>query len=139
MKEKIVVAIFAIVLAFSGLVGFSTAVNAGNTTDTQYSFLNTNTVGYTDGRVKVDATKVYIHPTSGPGLEYKVQGSDGSGWNTRSNSHVVYSGTKASFTNYVYENQEILARIYWTRTQFAYANTYGVWSPDSTKNYTVYS
>ena len=62
MKEKIVVAIFAIVLAFSGLVGFSTAVNAGNTTDTSFQFYNTNDIGYTEGRNKENSTKVYIHP-----------------------------------------------------------------------------
>lgn len=138
MKEKIVVAIFAIVLAFSGLVGFSTAVNAGNTTDTDYQFYNTNSVGYTAGRLKENSTKVYIHPTSGPALCYTVQGFGGTEWIDRSNSHVVYNGTKASFTNYVYESSEAYARLKMEKTQTAYQYTYGVWSPDSTKKYTVY-
>jgi anaerobic selenocysteine-containing dehydrogenase len=138
MKEKIVVAIFAIVLAFSGLVGFSTAVNAGNTTDTSFQFYNTNDIGYTEGRNKENSTKVYIHPTSGPALQYTVQGNNSVGWQNRSSSHIIYNGDKASFTNYVYENGETQARLCMERTQTAYQYTYGVWSPDSTKNYTVY-
>ena len=139
MKEKSIVVLFTLVLAISGLIGFSTFVSAGNTTDTSYQFYNTNSVGHTEGRLKENSTKVYIHPTSGPALRYTVPGFGGIEWTDRSNSHVVYNDTKASFTNYVYENNEAYARLTMERTQTAYQYTYGVWSPDSTKNYTIYN
>lgn len=139
MKTKIFAVTFVIAIALTGIIGFSTSVKAGNTKDTDYAFYNTNDGGYTEGRTKENSTKVYIHPTSGPALEYTVQGFGGVSWTDRSNSHIIYNGTQASFTNYVYENSEVYARLHFVRTQLAPVYTHGEWSPDSTRNYTVYN
>ena len=102
---------------------------------------NTNTRGTTDGRPKNDTTKVYVHPTSGPALTYSVRGANnanGDGAIVVSGSFTIYNGTQASITNRVYEEGKPYAQLHFERTVYADAWTYGVWSPDSTRNYTVY-
>lgn len=139
MKHKILISVMALAIAFSVVTGFSIASSAtGNVSDTPYSFYNTNTSGNTSSRGKWDATKTYIHPLRGPVLTYTVQGYNGS-WNNRSSSHAVYNGTKASFTNFVYENGEASARLHMERKDIAYEWTEGEWSPDSTQNYTIFN
>ena len=139
MKKILITTIFATAVAMSGVLGISITAHAGNTSDIQYMFHNTGTSGNTPGREKQDSTKVYIHPSSGPVLKYTVQGFGGSTWVKRSNSYTVPNGTQASFTNYVYEHSELYARLHLERTVYANTHTYGKWSPDSTKNYTVYN
>ena len=141
MRKTIIIMTFALAATFSGLAGFSSTVNAyGNVSDTQYMYHNAGTSTMdTSGRAKLDATKVYIHPTSGPALKYTVQGYTGSDWANRSSTHQVVNGVKASFTNFVYENGNPTARLHLERTQYAPTYTIGVWSPDSTQNYTIYN
>ena len=122
-------------------LGMFSSAFAGNTQDTNYQFHNTNTRGTTDGRPKNDTTKVYVHPTSGPALTYSVRGAnnaDGDGVIVVSGSFTIYNGTQASITNRVYEEGKPYAQLHFERTVYADAWTYGVWSPDSTRNYTVY-
>ncbi len=141
MKLKLLTAISIFTIALSGVAGVSSSVCAANVTDTNYSFYNINADGYTDPRSKENTTKVYVHPTSGPTLNYTVQGStapNGS-WNNRSNTHSIPAGTYASITNYVRESGETWARLHLQRTTTAYEWTYGVWSPDATQNYTIYN
>lgn len=139
MNSKLFVMVMTVAIAISVITGFSITSNAGNVTDTTYQFYNINSSGNTSSRGKWDATKTYIHPLSGPALTYTVQGStNGSSWNNRSSSHTVYNGTQASFTNFVYENGEAYARLHMTRTGTAYEWSEGEWSPDSTRNYTIY-
>ena len=139
MKKKLLVMFMTTAIAISVVAGFSFASSAGNTTDTEYEFYNSNSTGNTSGRSKTNTTKTYIYPKYGPALNYTVQGSKtGSNWENRSSSHTVYNGTKASFTNFVYENGEAYARLHLEKTTTAYVWSRGVWSPDSTRNYTIY-
>ena len=141
MKHKLFAALFALSIAISGLAGFSVNANAANTSDVDYSFQNVNYDGYTLSRLKEDYTKVYVYPHSGPELKYTVQGSlyGSAGWVNRSATHKIYSGTKASITNYVKENGEGYARLHYERVSYSYAFTNGVWSPDSAGIYNVYT
>ena len=142
MKNKLLSTFFTIAIAFSSVLSFSAIVSAKNYRNTEYTFYNRNSSGYTDSRLKEDKTKVYINPISGPALKYTVQRSTGSSnapWHNRSSTHTIYSGTKASFTNKVREKGETFARLHLERTSAAYAWTNGKWSPDSLKNYTVYN
>ncbi len=144
MRKIRFVTLFTLAMALSCIVGYSTMVYAyGNVTDTQYMYHNAGAATMnTSGRAKLDATKVYIHPTSGPELKYTVQGYDNSHtpstWENRSSTHQVSTGVKASFTNFVYENGNPTARLHMEKTQSVSIYTVGVWSPDSTRNYTIY-
>ena len=138
--KRLMAVLFSFAFAFSGITGLYVNVNAaGNVKNKNYSFYNNgNAVGYTSGEKKLNSTKVYIHPISGPALEYTVQGKNSSGWHNRSSSHVIYNGTEASFTNGVFENKEKYARLRLERTNRVPVSTNGKWSPDSTRNYTIY-
>ncbi|MCR4670529.1 MAG: hypothetical protein K5643_04980 [Saccharofermentans sp.] len=139
MNKTLKTVLIVTALVSSGLAGAYTTVNAANVKDTPYGFYNTNLEGNTTSRIKENATKVYIHPISGPELKYTVQGYNGTQWNNRSSTHQLSNGTQASFTNFVYENGDPTARLHLKRTQYAYTTSYGEWSPDSTQNYTIYN
>ena len=80
-----------------------------------------------------------MYPKSGPALYYTVYGKNSVGDVTnRSSRFYIPSGTQASITNYVYERDDIMARINYDRKSYAYEYTRGVWSPDSTRNYIIY-
>ena len=84
---------------------------------------------------------MYIHPTSGPNLYYRVQGTDTlDGYNAenKSNAHMIKQGVKASFTNRVREENKIYARVKMRRSAYAAEYTRGVWSPDSSQNYVIF-
>ena len=112
-----------------------------NTQDREYSHNNSVSVNYTKFRRKYNTTKVYIYPQSGPKLYYRVQGADrntGVGLEDNSNAHGVPVGTRASFTNYVHENDHAYARLKMRRSMTGQVDSKGLWSPDSTQNYKVY-
>ncbi len=113
-----------------------------NTNNESFTFRNDKEVGYSRFRYKYNYTKVYIYPTVGPTLYYRVHGADSSeGKNAaiRSNPHKVPIGVEASFTNYVWENGNSYARIKVRRTVDAqYVNSLCWWSPDSKYVYKVY-
>lgn len=112
-----------------------------NYLDTMYSFKNVSSVGYSECRVKNNTTKVYIHPTSGPMLYYRVQGATsytGTGATDCSNAHGLAVGVKASFTNYVFEDGFSHARLKLRRSKNVQDYSVGYWSPDSSQNYTIY-
>ena len=144
MKKTILAAIFAAAIAVSGAAGFASRVNAdpngGNTVDTEFSFYNMNSSGHSVGREKRNTTKVYVYPYYGPSVKYNVEGyhTSTNTWMDRSNSFVVSTGTQASLTNFVYENGEREARLGFVRQSYAGVYTRGYWSPDSTRNYTVF-
>jgi hypothetical protein len=130
MKKIITAVLFSIAIAFSGTVGFANTVKANDHTYS-YSFYNMNTHGNTGKESKSTNRKVYVHPISGPGLKYTVQGSaTGSGWSNRSTQKTIYSGSKVRITNSVYQNGEPWVRLYYVRTTAAYTNTNGEWNPD---------
>ena len=143
MKKAILVALVTIAVAASGIAGFAGKAKAdgyGNTSDTEYSFYNMNSTGHSVSREKRNTTKVYVHPTNGPAIKYNVEGfhSSTNTWMDRSNSFVIGAGIQASITNYVYENGERSARLGFVRQSYAGVDTRGLWSPDSSRNYTIY-
>ena len=138
-KMKTLVA--SILVVTTVCLGMFSSAFAGNTLDTDYEFHNTNTRGTTEGRAKTDTTKVYVHPTSGPALTYSVRGANnryGDGAVVLSGSFTIYNGRYASSTSNLYERGEPFAQLHFERTVYANEWTHGVWSPDSTQNYTVY-
>ena len=74
-------------------------------------------------------------------LYYRVQGAytaGGSGLANRSEAYGVPVGVQASFTNYVNENHNMYARLKMRHSVTQPIDSKGVWSPDSTRNYTIY-
>ncbi len=131
--------------AFANPNGIATCNNEvigePNTNDTTYAHSNNNSVSYSKFRYKYNTTKVYIHPTDGPMLYYRVQGAytaGGSGLANRSEAYGVPVGVQASFTNYVNENHNMYARLKMRHSVTQPIDSKGVWSPDSTRNYTIY-
>ncbi len=56
----------------------------------------------------------------------------------RSDAHIIPLGVEASITNMVNERHNTYARLRMRRTISAQVDSIGWWSPDSTRNYTVY-
>lgn len=147
LKKKVVMFAMTGAMALTGVAGMTGTAEAKdpetypNYYDTDYSFKSVSSVGYTECRKKTDTTKVYIHPTSGPNLYYRVQGTDlkdGSNAENKSNAHMIKQGVKASFTNWVREDNKIYARLKMRRSVNVAAYTLGVWSPDSSQNYVIF-
>ena len=147
LKKKVVMFTMAGAMALTGVAGMTGTAKAEdprtypNYLDTDYSFKSVSSVGYTECRLKTDTTKVYIHPTSGPNLYYRVLGTDledGRNAENKSNAHMVKQGVKASFTNWVREDNKMYARLKMRRSGYAAEYTRGVWSPDSSQNYVIF-
>ena len=155
-KKKAVMFAMAGTMAFSGAAGaagtayanlkntdiYSSDINQeANTDNAPFSHGNNNSVSYTSFRYKSNSTKVFIYPTVGPMLYYRVQGaktSAGSGVENKSNAHGVPVGVQASFTNQVRESGMSYARLKMRHSTTVPIDSKGWWSPDSTKNYTIY-
>ncbi|MCI1769886.1 MAG: hypothetical protein LKM40_07055 [Mageeibacillus sp.] len=139
MRAKRIASAFLVAAMLT--TGSFASVLAGNTADTSYEFHNTNVSGNTGFREKNDTTKVYIHPTSGPELYFTVQAANssyGSNCISASGRYRVGNSVQASFTNWVHESGRAYARLHIERTTYANTMSYGLWSPDSTQNYTVF-
>ena len=123
LRKRVVMVAIAGAMALTGVAGMTGTAKAEdpetypNYLDTDYSFKSVSSVGYTECRKKTDTTKVYIHPTSGPNLYYRVQGTD---------------------NKYVREDGKIYARVKMRRSGYAADYTRGVWSPDSSRNYDIF-
>lgn len=130
MKNKLFAMLCSAAMALSGIAGYVNMARADNDRY-EYSFYNGNTQGNSGQEEKATNRKVYIHPVSGPGLKYTVQGrNDGTAWHNRSTQKTIYSGSTVKVTNYVYANNETWARLHYVRTTTAYTNTIGYWNPD---------
>lgn len=138
MKKKGFILVMMCVFAF---LGSTMNVDAANTQDRTYSFDNRSVSGNSEWRDKTDATKVYVYPKAGPKIYYTVQGKNGINGSeiNRSNTCAIPLGVQASITNSVWEKGGKYARLKMQRITTAYVVTTGVWSPDSTKNYTIYN
>ena len=131
MNSKLFTMLGSVVIAFSGIAGYATVIKADTNDRYDYSFYNMDTQGHSYKQEKATNRKVYIHPTSGPGLKYRVQGSaTGNGWTNRSSQKTIYSGSSAKLANDVYDHGEIWARLQLVRTTTGYTHTYGKWNPD---------
>lgn len=130
VKNRIITILFLVAVAFSGITGLFSVVNADNDTYS-YTFYNGNTSGNIAGRAKLSDCDVYVHQISGPALKYKVQGSKtGTTWSNRSSQLTLHSGYQAYIENSVYDHKEKKARLHLVRTTTAYTNTIGYWDPD---------
>lgn len=162
IKKGTIMCAAAGAVAISGVAGVASVANAAvvkpgvsniatysyenigeaNTNDTKYTFRNDKGIGYSKFRYKYNTTKVYVYPTDGPSLFYRVFGakSDGGlGKASRSEHYKIKAGIQGSITNYVHENGESYACLKYGRCVKApYVDTVGVWSPDSTRNYTIF-
>lgn len=87
LKKKVVMFTMAGAMALTGAAGVAGTAFANsngiatcnnevigepNTNDTTYAHSNNNSVSYSKFRYKYNTTKVYIHPTDGPMLYYRV-------------------------------------------------------------------
>ena len=142
-KERLIV-IIAIVAMVVFSAGAGAVVHAdGNTSDTTYTFNNTASSGQTYYRNKMNDTKIYIHPENGLEIYYAAFGCNNTNGNNEyqcSDTVAIGIGVYASLTNYVNEWGYAFARLKFYRKigSPVNINTTGVWSPDSTQNYTVY-
>lgn len=162
IKKETIMCAAAGAVAISGVAGVASAANAAvvkpgvsniatysyekpdepNTNNTEYTFRNDKGVGYSEFRYKYNTTKVYVYPTVGPSLFYRVFGADsknGLNMTSRSQHYKIPIGTEGSVTNLVREKGNSYACLKFGRCVKApYVDTIGWWSPDSTRNYTVY-
>ncbi len=138
MNNRLLILVLTVAVAFSGMAGFFSTVNADDDVFS-YSFYNGNSQGNTAEKNKISAQRVYIHPTEGPSLKYTVQGKHNGIWTNRSSSYVISNGTKASFTNSVFGHGDSKVRVKYVRTQTASTFTYGFWNPEPVGTYTIYN
>lgn len=141
--KTIVTMAMAMMLSVTAVIGFGTSAKAANVSDEQYWFSNGNVTGTTRWREKQNNTKVYVYPISGPKIRYKVYGFNNNKEYAASGTHEISTGIKASITNRVWEDREDTnhnadARVYMQRINYQPVDTTGYWSPDSTKNYTIF-
>lgn len=139
MRKKIITLILLGMISVSG-VKANFAANP-NTIDTSFSYNNSQTYQETEWRYKYNTSKVYVYPKSGPKINYRVIGRNTLVSNVsyyRSNLVNIPTGVQGSITNQAVENGDDQVKIYMQRIA-SYTNyTNGVWSPDSTRNYTVF-
>ena len=156
LKTGAVIFAVAGAMAFSGAAGvagtakadssdiatYSEKTDAPNTDNALFTHDNSISVSYSDFRYKYNSTNVYIYPTVGPMLYFRVQGaysSSGKDVANMSNAHGVPLGVEASFTNTVKKNSASYARLKKRHSKTVPVSSKGWWSPDSTNNYTVYN
>lgn len=141
MKKRLMMLMMVCALAISGIGGMTLTVNAANTEDKPFSFDNSSASGTSEWRDKNDTTKVYVYPQSGPKIFYTVQGKAGTSGSAANRSNVVAipQGVQGSITNTVREEGGTYARLKYQRITTGYVTTKGVWSPDSTRNYTIFN
>lgn len=130
MKNKIITALFSACIAFSGIAGFASSVQA-NSNEYSFSFYNTQASDHTDPQSKNSSKKVYVHAKSGPALKYTVEGAvSGGSWHTRSSQVTIYSGHTVHIENSVNSHGENRARLQLVRTTSGYVYSKGSWIPD---------
>ena len=147
LKKTIVMVAMSGALAISGIAGITASTQASstdpipNTSNTEFSHNNSSSaVNHSDWRVKNNTTKVYIYPTTGPALYYRVLGkkNKGDAASERSERVKITKGVQASVTNWAKESGDNWVQLRMARVSSNSTKTTGWWSPDSTKNYDVY-
>lgn len=143
LRKTVATIAMTVMLSVTAVVGMGFNAKAANTGDSPFSYNSANGSGTTDWRDKTDKTKVYVYPTSGPAIQYSVLGQNyGQATTTYqicSNNVRIPLGVQGSITNHVYESGYRRAKLRMTREKHQNLNTSGVWSPDSTRNYTVFN
>ncbi len=141
MKTKLLTMMLVFSMVITGAASFTSVVSAANTSNKPYAFSNGNSTGQSEWCAKENTTKVYVYPQSGPKIRYTVYGrKDSSGGGVPcSNQVAIPLGVQGSITNQVRENGYNMAKLKFERITYAQVDTKGVWSPDSTRNYTIYN
>lgn len=105
---------------------------------------NDKPTGSSSWRDKQNDSKVYVYPTTGPKINYEVNGRKKIASTEQyksfqgSYAHAIPTGTKASITNWVNESGGTEARLLMGRISSSFLDTAGYWSPDSSRNYTIF-
>lgn len=149
MKKRVL----AILLTTIVLIGSGNGLKyayAANTSDEPFRFVvadNKGTFGKVNPRDKQNSTKVYVKVDSSPDLYTQVRTygdrNTGKFYNeTKSGTAVLRRGVPSSITNYCYEHRKancsyVLVQIGLRSNSASKGGVQGVWSPDSTRNYTV--
>lgn len=145
--KKVIVGLltFCILLTTPGMVS-----HAANTSDKDISMIlnsATGTFKSTKAYEKYNSTKVYVYVTSAPMSFQLVQtwGDRGSGTyknETSKTTATIRKGVQSSITNFCYEHKTGGISYVMTKLKIKSGSVQtgligGVWSPDSTRNYTV--
>ena len=143
LRKTVATIAMTVMLSVTAVVGMGFNAKAANTGDSPFSYNSANGSGTTEWRDKTDTTKVYVYPTSGPAIRYSVLGQNygqaATTYQICSNNVRIPLGVQGSITNHVYESGYRRAKLRMTREKHQNLNTSGVWSPDSTRNYTVFN
>lgn len=147
---KKITGILAAATIMVGITGNTMSVLAANTSDTAYAINVESSSGSFKGvqeRDKQNNSKVYVNISSSPTLYTQVRTYGNRNTATYHNetkgiTATVQRGVPSSITNYCYENRQsnytyVLAKVRFRSNSSATGAVKGVWSPDSTKNYTV--
>ncbi|MCM1179494.1 MAG: hypothetical protein NC347_04500 [Clostridium sp.] len=140
MKKRISFMILSAVMVLGCVMGnASLASAAGNVQNRKFTFNSYVGMARTDWEDKKDTTKVYVYPQKGQPIYYTVGGlKDGESYQC-SQKFKLPMETECSITNTVREAGCTKARLRFDAiTEKKNVTTSGLWSPDSTKNYTVY-
>lgn len=140
----------AVVAAIMGATGNTMPVFAANVSDTPYTINVQSSSGSFRGvqeRDKQNNTKVYVNISSSPTLYTQVRTYGNRNTTTfynetKGTTATVKRGVPSSITNYCYENKKsnytyVLAQVRFRSNSSTTGAVTGVWSPDSTKNYTI--
>lgn len=148
--RKMTTGILVAATIMSGVAGNVTPVFAANTSDTPYRINVETSSGSFKGvqeRDKQNDSKVYVNISASPTLYTQVRTYGNRNTNTFYNetngtTATVKRGVPSSITNYCYEHRKpnytyVLATVKFRSNSAATGAVEGVWSPDSTRNYTV--
>ncbi|MFO7296009.1 MAG: hypothetical protein C0P72_008300 [Clostridia bacterium] len=147
MRRVKIYVILLLTVLFMPIFGIS--VRAANVTDTYfYFYLSGNNWRYTEGRAKENTTSVYVHLQEAPiyfvyarAEGYRTASGSTTGtyyWynDTIGGDVVLPKGQQSSIRTLIYERGGRIARL--GIKQFTEDGVaYGVWSPDSTRQYVV--
>ena len=134
--------VMSLLIAICMMLGIVLPVSAANTSDTPYRIKKVLE------RDKQNNTKVYVHIEASPTkyTQTRVYGDRNTGsvfYNeTKNGLAKILRNEESSVTNYIYENKKsnytyVLATIGFRSNSSKTGYVEGVWSPDSTRNYTV--
>lgn len=149
--SRIMTLVMALTITLTGM-GMTEVVSAANTTDESWTYqaeINNSTEIFLNKRNKNNSTKIYVKWTSSYGGN--ISAIWVSPYGTRNNNNTFLpAGTMAggnatyampgpgqySITNCVNELGMTYASVA-MKAKTGYGTAYGVWSPDSTRNYTI--
>lgn len=149
-KIKKLIGVMGIAAFIGGTFGNTMSTYAANVTDTWYEVnvkSSSGTFAQVDPRDKHNNSKVYVNISESPYkyVHVRVYGNRNGLFyhnETVGTTATVQRGVASSITNNCYEHKEEGASTVLTKVGFRSGSSVtgtvkGVWSPDSTKNYTI--